>query len=73
MMEKQPTMKSLKEWEQDLLGSEVEALEEYGYLVSSAPISANEVLDCILDYRGGISSGWELRSLVSRVYGVELG
>lgn len=67
-----PITKALSEWKDDLLGIEVEALSEYGYYDPYVSMSADEVFECIIDYKGGIASGFELRSLVSRVYGVEL-
>jgi hypothetical protein len=36
------------------------------------PITPNEVLDAIVEYEGGIASGYQIRSIISRVYGVEL-
>ena len=35
-------------------------------------LSAGEVLDAIVDYEGGIASGYQIRSLVEEVYGIEL-
>ena len=32
----------------------------------------NEVLDIIIEWNGGIASGYHVRSVISRVYGVEL-
>lgn len=72
-MKKNPTiMKSYERWEEDLLPGESEALRENGYDPLCGPITANDVFDCIVEYKGGLSSGYEIRSLLSRVYGMEL-
>lgn len=65
-------IKTVKEWEEDLNPSEVEALHDNVSKDPNDKISANEVLDAIVDWEGGIASGYQIRSIVSRVYGVEL-
>lgn len=65
-------IKTLREWEEDLHPSEVEALHDQYYTEPEDRISANEVLDAIVNWEGGIASGYHIRSIISRVYGVEL-
>lgn len=62
-----------KEWEEILLPSEYEALNGVIYTSPEDEMTSNEVLDAIVDYKGGVTSGYEIRSIISRVYGVELG
>lgn len=62
-----------KEWEEILLPSEYEALNGVIYISPEDEMTSNEVLDAIVDYEGGIESGYRIRSIISRVYGVELG
>lgn len=35
-------------------------------------LTANEVLDCVVSYLGGVASGYEIRTLVEDIYGVNL-
>ena len=35
-------------------------------------LSANEVMDEIVEYLGGVASGYEIRTLVEDIYGVNL-
>lgn len=62
-----------KEWEEILLPREYEALNGVIYIQSESELTSNEVFDAIVDHEGGLASGDEIRSIVSRVYGVELG
>lgn len=62
-----------KEWEEILLPREYEALNGVVYIPLEDKMTSNEVFDAIVDYEGGLSSGYEIRSIISRVYGVELG
>lgn len=66
------TIKTVKEWEEDLNLTEVEALHDNVSKDPNDRISANEVLDAIVDWEGGLASGYQVRSIISRVYGVEL-
>lgn len=62
-----------KDWEEYLNPSEYQALRDSTiYIPEELQLSANEVLDVIIDFYGGIASGHEIRSMISRVYGVEL-
>lgn len=62
-----------KEWEEILLPSEYEALNGVIYIPPESEMTSDEVFDAIVDYKGGLASGYEIRSIISRVYGVELG
>lgn len=66
------TVKTLGEWKEWLFPREIMALEDYGHINPEEELSANEVIDTIVEWEGGITSGYHLRSIVSRVYGIEL-
>lgn len=34
-------------------------------------LTANEVLDCVVSYFGGVATGEEVRWMVRRIYGIE--
>ena len=58
-----------------LLLQEVEALEDFGYTVEKygdREISRDEVFETIVEWNGGISTAYRIKSIISRVYGVEL-
>lgn len=62
-----------KEWEEILNPSEYEALDGIMGVSDEDELTSNEVFDAIVDYEGGLASGYQIRSVISRVYGVELG
>ncbi len=63
-----------REWEEILLPSEYEALEAHTREINEDyPLTPSEVFDMIVQYKGGIASGYQIRSIISRVYGIELG
>lgn len=65
--------KKVKEWEEELMPAEFDALLDQYYTDPEEIISAREVLDAIVNYFDGIQSAYHMRSIISRVYGVELG
>ena len=65
--------KALSQWEEILMPSEIEALHDNHITAPGEKLTANEVLDIIIEWEGGIATGYQLRSIVSRVYGIELG
>lgn len=64
-------IKTFAEWLDTLSPRNVEALEDTA-MDLEAPYTANEILDQIVRYRGGISSGYELRCLVAEIYGCDV-
>lgn len=64
--------KTLARWEELLLPSEFEALTDYGYTSDLNILTPDEVLDIIIDWKGGIATAYHIKSIISRVYGVEL-
>ena len=61
------------EWSEELLGTVYTACVEMGVFPTSDTVAfADEVFDSIVQWFGGMGSGYSIRSLVSRVYGVEL-
>lgn len=65
-------MKTLKQWEEVLMPIEVEALHDTYHLNPEEALTPNEVLDIIVEWHGGLASGYHVRSVISRVYGMEL-
>ena len=66
---------TLNDWKGVLLLQEVEALEDFGYTVEkygAQEISRDEVFETIVEWNGGISTAYRIKSIISRVYGVEL-
>lgn len=66
---------TLNDWKDVLLLQEVEALEDFGYTVErygDREISRDEVFETIVEWNGGISTAYRIKSIISRVYGVEL-
>ena len=66
---------TLSDWKNVLLLQEVEALEAFGYTVErygDREISRDEVFETIVEWNGGISTAYRIKSIISRVYGVEL-
>lgn len=66
---------TITDWKGVLLLQEVEALEDSGYTVEryeDREISRDEVFETIVEWNGGISTAYRIKSIISRVYGVEL-
>lgn len=62
---------SLSQWKAILPASDCEALDEY-FRDGQMELDSPSVLDAIVSYEGGIASGFEIRQLVNRVYGINL-
>ena len=71
-MEMDPKAKTLAQWEEVLAPTEIEALHDHNYTQPEQILTPDEVLDIIVEWYGGISSGYHIRSIISRVYGIEL-
>ena len=66
---------TLNDWKDVLFQQEMEALEDFGYTVErygDREISRDEVSETIVEWNGGISTAYRIKSIISRVYGVEL-
>lgn len=66
---------TITDWKGVLLLQEVEALEDFGYTVErygDREISRDEVFETIVEWNGGIATAYQIKSIISRVYGVEL-
>lgn len=59
-------------WKKVLLPKEAEAVEERRNATDSDILYAKEVFDDIVEYEGGIATGYDIRGIVRRVYGVDL-
>lgn len=66
-------LETLKYWEENLLPDEIEALHDNGHTDQWKPLSANEVFGTIVNWEGGIATAYQIKAIISRVYGVELG
>ena len=64
--------KTLALWEEILMPLEIEALHDTCHINPEEVLTPNEILDIIVEWNGGIASGYQVRSIISRVYGVEL-
>lgn len=64
--------KTVGRWEEILMPDEVEALHDTYHTNPEEALTPDEVLDIIVEWNGGIASGYHVRSIISRVYGVEL-
>lgn len=64
--------KTVGRWEEILMPAEIEALHDTHHTNPEEALTPNEVLDIIVEWNGGIASGYETRNIISRVYGVEL-
>lgn len=64
--------KTLWKWAEILNPSEFDALYNCGHTDPDEVIVPNDVLDIIVKRNGGIAAGYHIRSIISRVYGVEL-
>lgn len=64
--------KTLAHWEEILMPLEIEALHDTCHTNPEEVLTPNEVLDIIVEWEGGIASGYHVRSIISRVYDVEL-
>lgn len=65
--------KTMQRWEELLMPIEYEAIQDIFHNPKpEAAYTPNEVLDAIVEWEGGIATGYHLRSLISRVYSVEL-
>ena len=47
------TVKTLREWKEWLFSKEMLALEDYGHINPEEELSANEVIDMIVEWEGG--------------------
>lgn len=67
-------MHTVKEWKARLRPDYREAIEELGRCFSDERevLSPREVVDTIVNYKGGIASGYEVVCLVNEVWGIHL-
>lgn len=67
-------MHTVKEWKARLQPKYREAIEELGRCFSDERevLSPYEVVDAIVNYRGGLASGYEVVCLVNEVWGIQL-
>ena len=64
--------KTLYEWKLDLSEDEMLILlGEHDYDLDDE-LTPGEVLEILVDYNGGVATAYEIKSLIARIYGVEL-
>ena len=73
MLQIKNRIRTLECWEENLLPDEIKALHDYDYTDPWEPLSANEVFGTIVTWEGGIATAHQIKAIISRVYGVELG
>ncbi len=64
--------KTLRRWEEILMPLEIQALHDFYHTNPEETLTPDEVLSIIVEWNGGIATGYHIRSIISRVYGVEL-
>ena len=66
-------VKTIRDWERILNPTEIEALHETYYEIEpEETLSASEVLDAILEWNGGINSGYHILAIINRLYDTKL-
>ena len=65
-------IKTFGEWKEILMPAEIEALNDYGITEETDKLSPSEVLEIIVEWNGGIATAYQIKSIISRVYGYEL-
>ena len=66
---------TLSDWKDVLLPSEVEALEDFGYtekVYGNVEISRGDVFEAIVTWNGGLATAYHIKSVIFRVYGIQL-
>ena len=64
-------MRTVKEWKARLRPRYVEALEANNF-EDAERLSPREVLDAIVNYEGGVASGYEIVCMVNEIWGGQL-
>lgn len=64
-------IKTWKEWRESLSAKSLEAFEDVCWSPEER-LSANEILDHVVRYQGGVATGAEIRVLVAEIYGISL-
>lgn len=62
-------MRPLSEWRSILKPGDAKALD---WSHEDSSLTADEVFDIVVRYRGGVATGYEVRMLVRTVYGIDL-
>lgn len=66
------TPRTLRDWEEDLMPQEMEALRDWYHTDPNELLTPSEVLECIVSWQGGIASAYHIKSIIGRVYDIEL-
>ncbi len=65
-------VKTFNQWKEDLLPREIKALED-NYVQPEEKLSSDDVFEYIVSWEGGLASAYQIKRIISRVYGVKLG
>lgn len=65
--------KTLEAWENKLTETELEAVKEItDTWEPDDELTPGEVLEALVEWYGGLATAYQVKSLISRIYGVEL-
>ncbi len=64
--------RSLDDWGNRLTETEMNALHEFGDWELDDELTPGEVLESLIEWYGGLATAYQVKSLISRVYGIEL-
>ena len=64
--------RTLDAWGNRLTETEMAALQEMGSWELDDELEPGEVLEALVEWHGGLSTAYQVKSMVSRIYGVEL-
>lgn len=63
---------NLTYWRETLLPNEFEAVLDRLHEPRDLELTPDDVFDAIIEWNGGIATAYQIKSIISRVYGVEL-
>lgn len=64
--------RTLDAWGNRLTETEMAALQERGSWELDDELEPGEVLEALVEWHGGLFTAYQVKSMVSRIYGVEL-
>ena len=62
----------LEKWANRLTEAELEVLQDEWYWELDDEITPGEILDALVTWYGGLASACHVKSIINRIYGVEL-
>lgn len=64
--------RTLEAWADRLTELEIAALKEFTEQEPDDTLTPGEVLEALIEWYGGLATAYQVKSLISRIYGVEL-